>query len=30
MEAQGKTLDFEIRYRLISSNQPVEFPSVSG
>jgi hypothetical protein len=30
MEAQGKTLDFEIRYRLISSNEPVEFPSVSG
>jgi hypothetical protein len=30
MEAQGKTLDFEIRYRLISSNQPVEFPSVTG
>ena len=30
MEAQGKTLDFEIRYRLTSSNQPIEFPSVSG
>jgi hypothetical protein len=30
MEAQGQTLDFEIRYRLISSNQPVKFPSVSG
>ena len=30
MEAQGKTLDFEIRYRLTSSNEPVKFPSVSG
>jgi hypothetical protein len=30
MEAQGKTLDFEIRYRLTSSNEPVTFPSVSG
>ena len=30
MEAQGKTLDFEIRYRLTSSNEPVNFPSVSG
>ncbi len=28
MEAQGKTLDFEIRYRLTSSNQPVKFPNV--
>jgi hypothetical protein len=30
LEAQGKTLDFEIRYRLTSSNLPIEFPSVSG
>jgi hypothetical protein len=30
MEAQGQTLDFEIRYRLTSSNQPIKFPSVSG
>jgi hypothetical protein len=30
IEAQGKKLDFEIRYRLTSSNKPVEFPSVSG
>ena len=30
MEAQGKKLDFEIRYRLTSSNKPVKFPSVSG
>ena len=30
MEVQGKTLEFELRYRLTSSNQPVTFPSVSG
>jgi len=30
MEAQGQTLNFEIRYRLTSSNKPVKFPSVSG
>jgi len=30
MEAQGKTLDFQIRYRLTSSNKPVKFPSVTG
>jgi hypothetical protein len=30
MEVQGKTLKLELRYRLTSSNQPVEFPSVSG
>jgi hypothetical protein len=30
MEALGKTLDFEIRYRLTSSNKPVKFPSVTG
>ena len=30
MEAQGKTLDFEIRYRLTSSNKPITFPSVAG
>jgi hypothetical protein len=30
MEAQGKKLDFEIRYRLTSWNKPVELPSVSG
>jgi hypothetical protein len=30
MEAQGQKLDFEIRYRLTSSNKPVEFPSVTG
>jgi hypothetical protein len=30
LEAQGKQLEFEIRYRLTSSNKPVELPSVSG
>jgi len=30
MEAQGQKLDFEIRYRLTSSNKPVKLPSVSG
>jgi hypothetical protein len=30
MEAQGQKLDFEIQYRLTSSNEPVEFPSVTG
>jgi hypothetical protein len=30
LEAQGKKLEFELRYRLTSSNQPVELPSVSG
>ena len=29
-DAQGQTLDFEIRYRLTSSNKPVKLPSVSG
>ena len=30
MEAQGKKLNSELRYRLTSSNKPIEFPSVSG
>ncbi len=30
MEAQGQTLDFEVRYRLTSSNEPITLPSVSG
>jgi hypothetical protein len=30
LEAQGKKLQFEIRYRLTSSNQPVKLPPVSG
>ena len=27
IEAQGKTLEFELRYRLTSANEPVELPS---
>ena len=27
IEAQGKKLEFELRYRLTSANQPVELPS---
>ena len=30
MEAQGQTLEFELRYRLTSSNEPITLPSVSG
>jgi hypothetical protein len=30
LEVQGKKLEFEIRYRLTSSNKPVKLPSVSG
>ena len=30
VEAQGETLEVNLHYRLTSSNQPVELPSVSG
>jgi hypothetical protein len=30
IEAQGKTLELELRYRLTSANEPVALPSVSG
>jgi hypothetical protein len=30
LEAQGQKLDFELRYRLTSANQPVELPSPPG
>jgi hypothetical protein len=30
IEAQGKKLEFELRYRLTSANQPVVLPSVPG
>ncbi len=30
IEAQGETLQVKLQYRLTSSNQPVELPSVSG
>jgi hypothetical protein len=30
MEAQGQKLDFEIRYRLTSSNKPIKLPSIPG
>lgn len=30
LEAQGKKLELELRYRLTSSNKPVTLPSVSG
>ena len=30
VEAQGETLEFELRYRLKSANQPVALPSPSG
>ena len=30
IEAQGKKLEFELRYRLTSANEPVVLPSVPG
>jgi hypothetical protein len=30
LEVQGKTLEFELRYRLTSANEPVELPSPAG
>jgi hypothetical protein len=30
IEVQGKTMEFELRYRLTSANQPVVLPSVPG
>jgi hypothetical protein len=30
IEAQGKTLELQLRYRLTSANEPVALPSVSG
>ena len=30
LDAQGKSMKLELRYRLTSSNEPIKFPSVSG
>jgi hypothetical protein len=30
VEAQGEKMQFELRYRLTSANEPVELPSPTG